>query len=54
MKKDDNINKFETASGVEVKPFYGPEDLKTFDYEKNLGDPGKEPYTRGTYPSCQL
>ncbi len=39
-------------SGLKVKPVYGPEDLKEigFDYEKDLGDPGQYPYTRGIHP----
>ncbi len=39
-------------SGLKVKPVYTPEDLKEigFDYEKDLGDPGQYPYTRGIHP----
>ena len=39
-------------SGLKVKPVYGPEDLREigFDYEKDLGDPGQYPYTRGIHP----
>src|SRR3712207_5628006 len=41
-----------TESGIEVRPFYGPEDLgEHFDYSVKLGDPGEHPYTRGVYPS---
>src|ERR671917_421355 len=41
-----------TESGVEVKPFYKPEDLgEGFGYAEKLGDPGEYPYTRGVYPS---
>ena len=40
-----------TESGIEIKPSYGPEDLKGFDYAERLGDPGEAPYTRGPYPS---
>jgi methylmalonyl-CoA mutase N-terminal domain/subunit len=36
-------------SGIDVKPIYGPEDLKGFDYEKDLGEPGKYPFTRGIH-----
>jgi methylmalonyl-CoA mutase N-terminal domain/subunit len=40
-----------TESGVEVKPFYKPEDLgEGFGYAEKLGDPGEYPYTRGVYP----
>lgn len=51
MSKKDHSpeKKFETLSGIEVKPFYGPEDVTGFNYEKQLGDPGKPPFTRGIY-----
>jgi len=35
------------------KPFYKPEDL-SYDYDKDLGDPGNPPYTRGIYPEMYL
>ena len=41
----------ETNTGVNVKPFYKPEDVPQFDYETSLGDPGRYPYTRGIYPT---
>ena len=37
-----------TISGEPVKPLYGPEDVQ-LDYERDLGDPGEFPYTRGVY-----
>jgi len=39
-------------SGIHVKPSYSPEDLKRigFDYEKDVADPGKYPFTRGIHP----
>ncbi len=40
-----------TESGIEIKPFYKPEDLIGFDYAERLGDPGEYPYTRGVYPT---
>ena len=40
-----------TSSGIPVKVKYGPEDLKNFDYQKDLGDPGEYPFTRGVYPT---
>jgi len=42
-------NKFETLSGIEVKQFYKPEDIKNLNYERDLGDPGHYPFTRGIY-----
>jgi methylmalonyl-CoA mutase N-terminal domain/subunit len=40
----------ETTSGVEIKPLYRPEDVAALDYDRDLGDPGRYPYTRGPYP----
>jgi methylmalonyl-CoA mutase N-terminal domain/subunit len=40
----------ETTSGVEIKPVYRPEDAAGVDYERDLGDPGEYPFTRGPYP----
>jgi methylmalonyl-CoA mutase N-terminal domain/subunit len=34
---------------MEVKPLYGPGDVD-IDYERDLGDPGQFPFTRGVYP----
>lgn len=41
---------FQTWSGLEVKSFYGPQDVTQVGYEKDLADPGQYPYTRGIYP----
>jgi len=38
-----------TDSGIPVKAVYGPDDVD-MDYERDLGPPGSEPYTRGAYP----
>jgi methylmalonyl-CoA mutase, N-terminal domain len=40
--------KAETSSGIELKTVFGPPDA-TADYERDLGDPGEFPYTRGPY-----
>ena len=37
-----------SPSGIPVEPVYRPESL---DYSKDLGDPGKFPYTRGVQPT---
>jgi len=37
-------------SGVSVKPVYGPGDLPDFDYQRDLGNPGEFPFTRGIHP----
>lgn len=36
-------------SGVEVKPIYGPEDVADIDFEKEIGEPGAYPFTRGIH-----
>ncbi len=36
-----------TDYGYEIKPVYGPADVAGLDYERDLGDPGRFPYTRG-------
>lgn len=45
-------NPFRTSSQIDVKPIYTPLDLEDrgFDYERDLGFPGEEPYTRGFVP----
>ena len=47
----ETVSRTKTWSGIELKKSYGPEDLKGFDYKKDLGDPGQYPYTRGIYPN---
>jgi methylmalonyl-CoA mutase, N-terminal domain len=44
------VRHVETTSGVEIKPLYGPADVAGLDYERDLGDPGDYPMTRGPYP----
>lgn len=39
--------KWETDYGYTIKPVYSPDDVEGFDYERDLGDPGSFPYTRG-------
>src|SRR5512140_3348401 len=41
---------FTTVSGVPIRELYEPADLADFDYERDLGNPGEWPYTRGIYP----
>src|SRR4030065_1351268 len=42
--------KRETAYGHPIKSVYTPKDIENLDYERDLGDPGSYPYTRGYYP----
>ncbi len=41
--------KYTTDYGYEIKTVYGPSDVQEIDYERDLGDPGRFPYTRGYY-----
>ncbi len=38
-----------TISGRAIAPVYRPSDLPDFDYERDLGDPGRYPFTRGIH-----
>src|SRR2546426_9850427 len=49
MAKDVRERLFTTVSGVPIERLYAPERLRDFDYERDLGDPGEPPYTRGIY-----
>src|SRR5213596_690822 len=40
-----------TDSGIEIRPIYGPADAGAFDPERDLGEPGAPPFTRGIYPT---
>ena len=42
---------FVTQSSAEVEPLYTPADLPGFDYQRDLGMPGNEPFTRGIHPT---
>ena len=53
-KENDNgfpgrAEKFTTLSGVPVEQLYTEADLKDFDYQRDLGDPGEFPFTRGIH-----
>jgi len=49
--RQERRERFAGASGREVKRHYGPADLAGFDYERDLGEPGEYPYTRGIHPT---
>lgn len=42
---------FETASGIPLRPSYGPDDVSGLDPARDLGEPGRYPFTRGLYPT---
>ncbi len=41
---------FETGAGLEIQDLYTPDDTAGMDYERDLGEPGAYPFTRGPYP----
>jgi len=41
----------ETTSHIPIQLLYTPLDLSDFEYEKDLGDPGQYPFTRGVQPT---
>ncbi|MGH2662584.1 MAG: acyl-CoA mutase large subunit family protein [Actinomycetota bacterium] len=42
---------FETISGEPLEPLYTRDDVEDLDEERDLGNPGEYPYTRGVYHS---
>jgi methylmalonyl-CoA mutase N-terminal domain/subunit len=42
---------FTTVSGVPIERVYTADDIRDLDLEKDLGNPGDPPYTRGIYPT---
>jgi methylmalonyl-CoA mutase N-terminal domain/subunit len=51
MPQDEEQPTRSTGSGIPVEPVYGPEHLAGFDPAARLGEPGRDPFTRGIYPS---
>ncbi len=49
-KKGPGPREARTTWGSDLKIFYSPKDLEGFDYQRDLGDPGEYPFTRGIYP----
>lgn len=46
----DKVIRTATQSHIEVKNIYTPSDIMDLDYDRDLGNPGEFPYTRGIYP----
>ncbi len=44
-------DRFSSLSGLSVSRLYTKDDLKEWDADRDLGDPGEFPYTRGIYPT---
>ena len=47
----ERVPRFTTSSGIEVGRLYGPEDLTSFAPGRDLGLPGRFPFTRGVQPT---
>ncbi|MFC1859521.1 methylmalonyl-CoA mutase [Thermodesulfobacteriota bacterium] len=45
----EGVKSDQTGSGIPIKTVYTPEDVDGFDYDKDLGDPGDYPFTRGIH-----
>ncbi len=41
--------RFTTISGRPIAPLYTPEDVRGLDYQRDLGNPGQFPFTRGVH-----
>ena len=48
-KPKERKEEFRTLSGIPLKRVYGPQDIAHLDYARDLGDPGRYPFTRGIY-----
>ncbi|MCC7308472.1 MAG: methylmalonyl-CoA mutase family protein [Acidobacteria bacterium] len=42
---------FETSSGIELPNDFDPDNITEIDYDADLGEPGRFPYTRGVRPN---
>jgi len=47
---DDREKKHTTSSSLELKRIYTKKDIDSPDFQKNLGNSGEYPFTRGVYP----
>jgi len=47
--KDKKLRDVVLESGISVKPIYGPEDVADIDYDRDIGEPGAFPFTRGIH-----
>jgi methylmalonyl-CoA mutase, N-terminal domain len=43
-----------SESGEPIEPVYGPKALQDFDPDRDLGEPGEFPFTRGVYPTMYV
>ncbi|MCB0326073.1 MAG: methylmalonyl-CoA mutase family protein [Bdellovibrionales bacterium] len=50
-KRPERQEHFSTISNHEIRRLYTPLDVSGLDYERDLGNPGEYPYTRGIHPT---
>jgi methylmalonyl-CoA mutase N-terminal domain/subunit len=50
-KRAERKKSFTTISSEPIEPLYTADDLEGFDAERDLGEPGEFPYTRGIHPT---
>ena len=50
-KHSERRDKLTTSSHIEIKTCYGKADTTGQDPDRDLGQPGEFPYTRGVYPT---
>jgi len=43
-------DRVEWESGLDIKPLYGPEDVRSSGGDAGIGEPGEYPFTRGIHP----
>ena len=46
------LKPYTTISGRPIEPLYRPEDTQGVDYDRDLGDPGSYPFTRGVHKTA--
>ena len=51
MNSPERRKKFETSSGIPLKPLYTPRDVQDLDYDRDLSNPCQFPFARGIYPT---
>ena len=49
--KNERKERFTSLSGLPIARLYNQDDVKEWQAERDLGDPGQFPYTRGVYPT---
>jgi methylmalonyl-CoA mutase N-terminal domain/subunit len=42
-----------TSGGIPIKGVYTPQDIKDLEYDKDIGNPGEYPFTRGIYSGAR-